>query len=334
MSITPYDLLLLARIPGITSKGLHALGQTFQSAEEVARAPLSALARGGGIQRRAALAILRFFHSASLSSAEQEARSQIERARENGVRILTCWDQEYPSNLRRISDPPVLLFVRGEFEKVDDFSVAVVGTRKASPYGIHMAEEFATGLARCGLPVVSGLARGIDTVAHTSALAAGGRTLAVIGSGIDIDYPPENRTLARRVSQNGALLSEYEMGTKPSAANFPRRNRIISGITLASLIIETPIDGGAMITASCARDEKRQLFAVPSPAGTIRASGTNCLIKEGKALLVETVEDILGELHAHLQGLPLEGRKVYHQEEAPHLEAHTARQEHEAPFQN
>ncbi len=152
-----------------------------------------------------------------------------------------------------------------------------------------------------GLTVVSGLARGIDTAAHTAALKAGGRTLAVIGSGIDVIYPSENKRLAERISHKGAILSEYEMGAKPDAVNFPRRNRIISGLALGTLIVETTETGGAMITASTALDQNREVFAVPGPITENRSRGTNLLIKEGRAKLVEQVDDIVSELQTKLR---------------------------------
>ncbi|MDH3251283.1 MAG: DNA-processing protein DprA, partial [Ignavibacteria bacterium] len=212
-------------------------------------------------------------------------------------------DPRYPENLRKIYDPPPFLFVRGTLASDDRYAVAMVGTRSPSAYGTRMAERFAEGLAGLGIPVVSGLARGIDTIVHETTVHAGGRTLAVIGSGIDVVYPAENRTLFERISEEGAIVSEFEMGTKPDAGNFPRRNRIISGMTLGTLVVETGIQGGAMITAGTALDQNREVFAVPSPVTDRRPSGTNQLIREGKALLVESVDHIITELGPRLKGL-------------------------------
>ncbi|MEK9136859.1 MAG: DNA-processing protein DprA, partial [Bacteroidota bacterium] len=198
-------------------------------------------------------------------------------------------------------DPPPFLFARGVFADEDSYSIAIVGTRNPSHYGVQMAEMFSAALSKLGLPIISGLARGIDTVAHSSSLKAGGRTLAVIGSGIDVIYPPENKQLFDRIIENGAVISEFLMGAKPDAGNFPRRNRTISGIALGTLIVETGVEGGAMITASTALDQNRATFAIPSAVTDKRKSGTNLLIKEGKAALTESVEDVIAELKPQLK---------------------------------
>ncbi len=218
-----------------------------------------------------------------------------------GGRLISFWDDDYPPHLKRIYDPPPFLFVRGSLTDADAPSIAVVGTRTPTPYGTRLAERFAADLCALGITVVSGLARGIDTIAHGAALRAGGRTLAVIGSGIDVLYPPENSGLASRLTERGALLSEFVMGTKPDAVNFPQRNRIISGITLGTLVVETGTEGGAMITARLALDQGREVFAVPSPVTGALRSGTNMLIREGNAVLTESVEDIMAELGASLR---------------------------------
>jgi DNA processing protein len=196
-----------------------------------------------------------------------------------------------------------MLFVRGGFSEIDNSSIAIVGTRCPTPYGTRMAERFAAGLAKLGLPVVSGLARGIDTSAHRAALREGGRTIAVIGSGVDVIYPSENKSLADHIVAHGAVVSECDMGAKPDAVNFPRRNRIISGISLATLVVETAPEGGAMITAGTALDQNREVFAVPGAVGESGRSGTHRLIKEGKALLVESIDDIIAELAPRLRNV-------------------------------
>lgn len=217
--------------------------------------------------------------------------------------MITFWDAEFPDHLKRIYDPPPFLFLNGSLERQDAAAIAIVGTRNPSPYGMQIAQRFAAELAGKGVTVVSGLARGIDTVAHGAALRAGGRTVAVIGSGIDVIYPTENTDLARRLAGHGALLSEFVMGAKPDAVNFPQRNRIISGMSLGTLVVETGIEGGAMITARAALDQNREVFAVPSPITPAVRSGTNLLIREGSATLVESIDDILQELAAKLTGL-------------------------------
>lgn len=303
MSFTVRDLLILARIPGIGSHRLRALVQFFKDPRALSHAPLRHLVQVEGIERKSALAIGHFFQSHAIRAAEREADLQLLRLQRTGGRIIALWDEEYPSALKKIYDPPPLLFLRGALRQIDGSSIAVVGTRHPSSYGSLIAERFAAELARRGVTVVSGLARGIDTHAHAAALRAGGRSVAIIGSGIDVIYPAENKTLAARIEESGAIVSEYEMGTKPDAVNFPRRNRIISGMTLGTLIVETGIGGGAMITASTALDQNREVFAIPSALGEKGPSGTNRLIKEGKALLTESVDDILAELGPRLRGI-------------------------------
>jgi DNA processing protein len=256
-----------------------------------------------GIEEKTALAIARFCRSADMGVLRRALDDQMHRLQRTGGRIVSLWDKDYPSNLKKIYDPPIVLFVHGSFDPKDAYSIAVVGTRDPSPYGIHCAERFATELARKGLPVVSGLARGIDTAAHAAALRAHGRTIAVIGSGIDRIYPSENGPLAERISCAGAVVSEYEMGAKPDAVNFPRRNRIISGIAIATLVAETGVEGGAMITATTALDQNRDVFAIPFAINEKRMSGTNLLIRESKAMLVECVDDIVAELAPRLRGI-------------------------------
>ncbi len=303
--IPPRDLIILAQIPGIGCLRLRNLVDHLGDMRAVALASARELCRIEGIDQKIAIGITRFTRGPGMGSAGALADDQLRRLALVSGRVITFWDAEYPESLKRIYDPPVFLFVRGGFSSADNSSVAVVGTRTPSPGGSILAERFAGGLARLGITVVSGLARGIDTVAHGAALKAGGRTVAVIGSGIDVLYPAENAPLARRVSEQGALVSEYLMGAKPDAVNFPRRNRIISGIALGTLIVETGVEGGAMITAMTALDQNREVFAVPSAVQERRRSGTNRLIRDGKALLTESVEDIIAELGPRLKGLRL-----------------------------
>lgn len=299
----PRDLIILSRIPGIGCLRLRNLVDFFGDPPALARASVRQLSRIEGMDLKTALGIVRFHRGMEVEAAGVYAEEQLRRLARVSGRVVTFWDGDYPECLKKIYDPPPFLFVRGGFAPIDNASVAIVGTRTPSPGGCVLAERFAAGLAGRGLTVVSGLARGIDTVAHCAALKAGGRTIAVIGSGIDVVYPAENAPLARRAAERGALVSEYMMGAKPDAVNFPRRNRIISGIALGTLIVETGIEGGAMITAMTALDQNREVFAVPSPVNGRRPSGTNRLIKEGKALLTESVEDILSELAPRLGDL-------------------------------
>lgn len=194
-----------------------------------------------------------------------------------------------------------MLFVRGSLLNSDKYAVAVVGTRNPTAYGKHIAEKFSAELSEQGITVVSGLARGIDTTAHTTSVRSGGRTIAVLGSGVDVIYPGENRKLSEQILMNGAIISEYYMGAKPDAVNFPRRNRIISGISLGTIIVETDENGGAMITASTALDQNREVFAVPGMISAKTSRGTNKLIKEGRAKLVQDISDVIEELRYKLK---------------------------------
>ena len=207
-----------------------------------------------------------------------------------GIQVLISKDEVYPRRLKQISQPPPVLYLRGELRPEDEWAVAVVGTRRLTAYGRQVAEEVAGKLARSGVSVVSGLARGADSVAHQAALNAGGRTMAVLGCGLDQIYPPENRRLAEQIIGNGALLSDYPPGTPPDAANFPPRNRIISGLSMAVVIIEAGQTSGALITAAFAADQGREVFAVPGNINAPQSVGTNRLIRDGANPLLNPQE--------------------------------------------
>ncbi|GIX46622.1 MAG: hypothetical protein KatS3mg131_0833 [Candidatus Tectimicrobiota bacterium] len=210
------------------------------------------------------------------------------------VQVIPFVDARYPRPLRWIPDPPPVLYVRGTLVPEDELAVAVVGTRKPSAYGRLQAQRLSAELVRCGLTVISGMARGIDSLAHASALEAGGRTLAVLGSGINVVYPPENRRLYTAISEQGAVLSEFPLDTKPDRWNFPRRNRLISGLSLGVLVVEATTTSGSLHTARHALEQGREVFAVPGRVDSPSSRGTHGLIKHG-AKLVEDVEDILAE---------------------------------------
>jgi DNA processing protein len=220
--------------------------------------------------------------------------------RDNAVGVTLLCETGYPRLLRETPVPPPLLFTSGGIADLGSSTVAVVGSRKASLAGTAMAAALAGDLAALGFVIVSGLARGIDTAAHKGALEAGGRTVAVLGSGIDEIYPPENRGLARRISERGAVISELPPGSPPLRHNFPRRNRIISGLSLGTVVVEAGEKSGALITAACALEQNRSVFAVPSTPGFSRSKGTNSLLREG-ATLVESASDIVDELRPQLE---------------------------------
>jgi len=211
-----------------------------------------------------------------------------------GVRVITFLAEEYPKLLLEIPDPPPYLYVKGEL-RGSETAVAIVGSRRASTYGMHTTTRLASDLAGHGITVVSGMARGVDTAAHRGALSSGGRTIGVLGCGIDVIYPPENRRLFEEMASSGAIVSEFPLGTLPLAENFPRRNRIISGMSRGVLVVEAMEKSGSLITAQYALEQGREVFAIPGNINSGASRGTNRLIKDG-AKLVEGVEDILEEL--------------------------------------
>ena len=222
-------------------------------------------------------------------------KEEVEKLKKIGLNILVLTDPDYPKNLYNIYNPPPYLYITGKITKDDKRAIAIVGSRIPDIYGKKVTEQIAAELARNGITVVSGLARGIDSIAHRACLKAGGRTLAVLGSGIDFVYPPENKSLYKEISQNGAVLSEFKIGTKPEANNFPRRNRIISGLSLGTLVVQATEKSGSLITAEFALEQNREVFAIPGNIGSKLSKGANKLIKKG-AKLVNDVDDILEEI--------------------------------------
>lgn len=220
--------------------------------------------------------------------------AELKRINAVGAYLITYVDDQYPAPLREISDPPPVLYVRGQLLPEDRRALAVVGTRKASRYGIDAAKDLSYKLAKQGITIISGLALGIDSAAHQGAIEAHGRTIAILGCGIDILYPSENRKLALNIIEHGAVISEFPLGTKPLGANFPRRNRIVSGLSLGVLVAEAPESSGALITASLAAEQGREVFAVPANIYNRNGLGCNRLIQDG-AKLVMSENDVLEE---------------------------------------
>jgi len=219
------------------------------------------------------------------------------------MKILSVNDPAYPALLKEIYRPPTELYVSGTVLPVDQKAIAIVGTRSATPYGLKVAHQLAGQLAGHGITVVSGLADGIDTSAHLGALKAGGRTLAVVGHGLDFLYPARNRELAQRIRSAGALISQFPLGVGPLKQNFPQRNRVIAGLSMGVVVIEAPARSGALITAREALEEGREVFAVPGPISSLKNAGCHKLIQDG-AKLVQSIEDILEELAPHFEVLP------------------------------
>ncbi len=234
---------------------------------------------------------------------KSSVRIELERVREHGFTVLTPADPSYPAKLLEIHDPPPALYVQGELVPADDRAVAVVGSRRASFYGLECAREFGRDLAAQGLTVVSGLALGADAAAHQGALEAGGRTLAVLGSGLDVPYPRHNRKLLEQVAEHGAVLSEFPLGTPPLPHHFPQRNRVIAGLSLGTVVVEATARSGSLVTARLSVENNREVFAVPGRITSERSVGTNYLIRAGHARLVQRPADVLEELPRPAAGL-------------------------------
>ncbi len=282
------DLLRLTLVTGVGPLTYRALIEQFGSPAKVLQASESALRQVDGVGPKLA---------ARLAAARKETDPEVELALcgQHGVTPIPSDDPGYPAKLLEIPDPPPLLYARGTLEPVDQIAIALVGSRKCTAYGQRTAERLAQSLARVGLTVVSGLARGIDAAAHRGAMKAGGRTLAVLANGLSAIYPPEHEDLAAEVSASGAVLSEMPMRQQPLAGLFPQRNRIISGLCLGVVIVEATPRSGSLLTATHAMEQNREVFAVPGPVDSLPSRGCHRLIRDG-ARIVESVDDILEEL--------------------------------------
>ena len=276
----------LSSLPGIGARRFKQLVDYFGSPQGVWNANQNRLREIRGLERLIPVIVDKKF--------KENLTIRMHRINELGIKLLRIIDEDYPENLKNIYDPPPLLYIRGRLEAADKKAVAIVGSRKATGYGKDMAKELACGLALRGITVISGMARGIDTCAHEGALEVGGRTVAVLGCGVDIAYPPENRNLACNILKSGAVISEFAVGMGPMPANFPARNRIISGLSMGTVVIEAGEKSGSLITAEFALEQGREVFAVPGNAKEQESKGANKLIKEG-AKMVTCVEDILEE---------------------------------------
>ena len=291
-----YHWVALSMAPGIGCVLFKRLVEVFGSPEAVLKASSKELERIEGVGPKVITALRRYDWK---STAEKELRS-LEKI---GGRILTWQDDEYPARLKEIYDPPPVLYLLGKVAPQDRRAVAVVGSRYPTTYGKIAAEKIAFGLGKLGITVVSGLARGVDSCAHQGALAAGGRTVGVLGCGIDLIYPPENRDLFQKVADRGAVVSEFPLKTPPDSDHFPIRNRLISGISLGVVVVEATLRSGSLITARFALEQGREVYALPGNVDSARSEGTNRLIKQG-AKLVMTAEDIVEEILPHLREAP------------------------------
>lgn len=287
----------LHRVPRLGSVRFALLEAAFPSLEDAWRADAGTL-HAAGLDVRTAQAVSR-------AQSELDPFEELERLARAGIEPLSPNDPRYPSRLHEIADAPPLLYVKGAWTPDDEWSVAVVGTRRATAYGRQAANEFARGLAANRVTVVSGLARGIDTVAHRAALDAGGRTVAVLANGLDTIYPPENARLAEEIAERGALITDYPLGTKPRADFFPRRNRIMSGVALGTLVVEGEPTSGAMITARLALEQNREVFAVPGSIFSTQSRGPLALIRDGATPVART-EDVLEALNLTMVGAQMD----------------------------
>ncbi|HXI19077.1 MAG TPA: DNA-processing protein DprA [Chloroflexota bacterium] len=279
------------RVPGVGVARFRKLLERFGTLTEAWAAQRDGLALAG-LDRRSLDAVTDM-------QRRLEPERELERARATGAAVITWRDAEYPALLSQIPDPPPVLYVKGTLLPEETGSVAMVGTRRATVYGRDVAERLAQDLATAGLAVVSGLAKGIDTHAHRGALAGSGPTIAVLGHGIDTLYPHENRRLAEQIVAQGALVTDYPVGTEPMAENFPPRNRIISGLSAGVIVVEADDRSGALITNKYAMEQDRDVFAIPGPISAPSSRGCNRLIQDG-AKLVTSAADVLSELNPHL----------------------------------
>ena len=282
------DLVALMMTAGVGPLTSRALLDHFGTAGRILDAPISRLKEVPGVGPKVAERICK-------ARVENDADGELALCARHGVALIARGDDRYPESLENIPDPPSLLYVKGAFEARDQLAIALVGSRRCTPYGMRIAERLAASLARTGFTIVSGLARGIDAAAHRGALKAGGRTIAVLGNGLAGIYPSEHEEMADEIAAHGAVVSELPMTQEPLAGLFPQRNRIISGLCLGVVVVEAAPRSGSLSTAHHAMEQNREVFAVPGPVDSLASRGCHRLIRDG-ARLVETVDDILEEL--------------------------------------
>lgn len=278
--------LALSQIPNLGNEGLRRLLQVFGSPEAILQASVSSLSKH--VKTSVAHSIAQGIDETALVTAKSWLEDPLNH-------ILTIADTEFPQSLLNTADPPLLLYVKGRLDILNTNSLAIVGSRNATAQGLRNAEAFAQTVSDAGLCVVSGLAHGIDAAAHRGGLQGTGSSIAVVGTGLDKVYPAANRELAHRLAQHGTIVSEFSLGTPPLASNFPRRNRIISGLSIGCLVVEASLQSGSLITARMALEQGRDVFAIPGSIHSPQSKGCHALIKQG-AKLVESAQDILEEL--------------------------------------
>ncbi len=299
MSDMSYDYLRVSLLPNIGVNRGKALLRETGSFGGLIKASIKDLIAVEGIQKTLAEQLHSNLHdSALLDEIERSVERASSYCEKHNTRYLTIEDEDYPAPLRKIYDPPLYVFCKGSFTEQDERSLAIVGTRQPTDYGRQATAHFADALAQAGVTIVSGLAIGVDTIAHHRATANSARTVAVLGSGVNVIYPFSNKKIASEIEQRGALISEFLPDTKPDASNFPRRNRIISGLSLGTLVVEAGIRSGATLTAHFAFDQNKDVFAVPGNIFSSKSEGTNELIKKNIATPVTNVEDIYNVIEA------------------------------------
>lgn len=307
------NLIALSLVPGLGAARIMRLMQAYPKLGDVFQEKTATLMQIPGVGKTTAAAISAF-------SNWQEVDRILKVTENTDVWMISLDDERYPNRLRHIYDPPLLIWGRGDIGALSKPGIAVIGTRKPSPYGRARAQQFSGEIARAGLSVISGLAYGIDTLAHAATVEANGCTVAVLGSGIDRIYPAANKALAEKiVASGGAVISEFAPGTKPDRENFPVRNRVVSGLSAGVLVIESATTGGSLITAYAALDQGREVFAIPHDITNQAGSGGNTLIKKGHAKLTMTLEDILEEVN-----LPAGFQRPKTEAETPDLFSETA----------
>ncbi|NQT95526.1 MAG: DNA-protecting protein DprA [Candidatus Omnitrophica bacterium] len=282
------DLILLNMMQDIGHIRLRALLAEFKTTESILKAPIKSLQQIKGIGPNIAESIKK-------APSTHDIDRELSLIKKHNVKVVTIFDKDYPEDLKNTYDPPIVLYTKGELKNPGALSIAIVGSRRCTQYGLKAAQRIARELSAYKITIVSGMARGIDTAAHKGAMEANAQTIAVLGNGLASIYPPENRKLACEIIKHGMLVSEFCMEMPPHKQNFPRRNRVISGLSKGVVVVEAAAKSGALITADFALDEGRDVFAVPGGAGYATSQGTNNLIREG-AKLAESASDIIEEL--------------------------------------
>ncbi|MBK9406361.1 MAG: DNA-protecting protein DprA [Ignavibacteria bacterium] len=303
MELASFEFLkyiyLLTQVNKLGNVKIRKLMNHFSSPENFYNCKINDLKRINGIDESISLEIL-----SGIKNKEKYFREFDEifsRAERSEIKLVCISDKDYPENLKRIFDTPVLLYYKGKLSETDKYSLSIVGTRNPTEYGKYNCEKFTDELSGLNIPIVSGFARGIDTIVHKTCIKNKRLNYAVFGCGADVIYPYENKRLYSEVIECGAVISEFPLGAKPDKVNFPRRNRIISGISVGTIVVESGIKGGALLTAEIAVDQDREVFAFPGNISSKQSEGTNELIKRGQAKLITNIDDILNELEVKLK---------------------------------